>query len=238
MSAVLKSSQLRSFSTTRASNSVLDYFKFFNKKTPKQAGPVAKDTKEVIEEVKENQDVIANKSKIEILGVKNPRYTDKEIIEKNLNGFNATNWIPKSNDFSKSLTQENFKTEINQKLNEIFSQEQDLSNLYIRFKIFKQVQNSFIISIPDSKFSLLNDLQSYEEYLLQHLNPALKLSNKTEYKPDAVDFAPGQFEGTNISVSKFVFESEKEKKYKKVLKKASKLQKQSLQDYIEKQPVA
>lgn len=238
MSAVLRSNQLRSFSTTRVSNSVLDYFKFFKKKSAQEEGPVAKDTKEVIEEVEENQDVLASKSKIEILGIKNPRYTDAATIEKNLNGFKINRWIPKSNELSQSLTQENYQTKINEALTEIFSKEQDLSDLYTRFKIFKQVQQSFIISIPDSQFTLLKDQQSYEAFLLKHLNPTLKLSNKTEYMPDAVDFAPGQFDGTNVSVTKHVFKTEKEKQYKKLLKKASKLQKQSLQDYIEKQPSA
>lgn len=238
MSAAFRSLQVRSFSSTRVSNSVLDYFKFFKKKSANEQGPVVKETKEVIEEVKEKQDEIANKANIEILGVKNPRYTDPKIIEQNLKGFKIHKWIPKSNELSKSLTPENYKVEINKALSEIFAEGLDPSNLYTRFKVFKQVQQKFIIEIPDSQFALLGDQQSYERYLLEHLNPGLKLSNKTVFTPDAVDFAPGQFEGTNVFVTKHVFNSEKDKKFKKLLKKASKLQKQSLQEYIEKRPTA
>ncbi|TID24620.1 hypothetical protein CANINC_003019 [Pichia inconspicua] len=238
MSATLRSLQVRSFSSSKVSNSVLDYFKFFKKKATKEQGPTVKETKEVIEEVKEKQDEIASKTNIEILGVKNPRYTDPKIIEKNLKGFKIHRWIPKSNELSMSLTQENYKSEINKALSNIFSEGPDFNNLYTRFKIFKQVQQTFIISIPDSQFALLKDQQSYERYLLEHLNPALKLSNKTVFTPDAVDFAPGQFEGTNVFTTKHVFNTEKEKKFKKLLQKASKLQKQSLQEYIEKRPTA
>lgn len=216
----------------------MDYFKFFNKKSSAQT-PQVKDTKEVIENLQENQDKIKTNDKIEILGRKNPRYTDKAIIEENLNGFKINRWIPKSNEFSKQLTTENYRSEISKELERIFSTlnlstTAEIDDLFKRFQLLKTVQQSFILSIPDSKFTLLNSFDALQTYLFTNLNPSLKLSKKSEFQPDAVDLNPSDFQGTNVSISEFVFKSDKERAYKSLLKKASKLEKSALKEYNEK----
>lgn len=227
--------QHRCFSSSKSNNSVLDYFKFFKKKNT-DSTPQPKDTKEVIKEVEQNQDEITTNEKIEILGRKNPRYTDKSIILENLNGFQIHRWIPNSNSFVKSLTNENFKTEINSKLNSLFdsnklSKELVIDDLYLRFNIFKQIQKIFIISIPDSQFTLLDSFKNIELYLISNLDPALKLSKKSEFQPDAVDLDPSAFEGTNVSIGEWTFEKEKQKAYKKLLNKANTLEKISAKQF-------
>jgi hypothetical protein len=232
---------VRSFSTTKPSNSVLDYFKFFKKKNSQDANiPQPKDTEEVIKDVESNQENITKNTKIEILGRKNPRYTDKEIIKQNLNGFQVHRWIPKSNFFTETLTPENYKSKISEQLTTLFNDskisiDSSIDNLYIRFDILKKIQKLFTISIPDSKFTYLSDFSNIESYLITNLNPTLKLSNKNEFQPDAIDFNPNEFLGTNVSVSKHVFKSEKERTYKSLLKKASALEKKTLLDYAEKE---
>lgn len=230
--------QQRCFSASRSSYSVLDYFKFFKKKDQDNT-PQPKDTKEVIKELEAKQDEIPINEKIEILGRKNPRYTDKELIKENLNGFQIHRWIPKSNAFTKTLTKDNYKAEISSKLGSIFeenklSKEQSIDDLYVRFSLFKTIQKLFVLPIPDSKFATLNSFAAIESYLITNLDPALKLSKKTEFQPDAVDLDPAAFEGTNVSISEWTFEKEKQKAYKNLLKKASKLEKLSVKEFNEK----
>ena len=51
-----------------------------------------------------------------------------------------------------------------------------------------------------------------------------------EIVPDRINWNPAEFEGTNISVGKYVFESQKSRKLKKLLRKANKLERNSLED--------
>ncbi len=231
---------VRPFSTSVARRSVLDYFKFFKKKTPSSATEsttvAERDTKEVIKDVETSQDTLPVADKVEILGRKNPRYTDKAIIAENLNGFAVNRWIPRRTAFTDSLTSDNYATQISAKLTELFRASsidvaQPIVSLSDKLALFKAIQQTFTIYIPDSKFTLLNTYEDFNVYLVQHMDPQLKLSNKNEFKPDAVDFAPGAFEGTNVYTGKWTFNSQKEKNYKKLLKKASKLEKQSIQEY-------
>lgn len=230
----------RHFSISRSNNSVLDYFKFFKKKNnnDEQQELKPKDTNEVIKEVQENQDNIPINEKIEILGRKNPRYTDKEIINENLNGFQIHRWIPKSNSTIEKINSnlENYQIEISNKLNEIFdnlkiSKNSNIDDLFIRFNIFKKIQKTFILSIPDSNFTHLKNFNDFNNYLINNLNPKIKLSNKSEFQPDAIDLDNSLFNGTNVSIGKWTFENEKQKAYKYLLKKASKLEKQSVKQF-------
>lgn len=227
--------QTRCFSISRTNKSVLDYFKFFKKKN--DDAPKSKDTNEVIKEVEAKQDELELAEKIEILGRKNPRYTDKELIKENLNGFQIHRWIPKSNSFVNSLyNSDNYASQVSAKLDTIFtdknlSKTQTIDDLYTRFNIFKTIQKLFIIQIPDSKFTELNSFDSIESYLIKNLDPALKLSKKSEFQPDAVDLNPEDFKGTNVSVGEWTFEKEKQRTYKKLLKKASDLEKLSVKEY-------
>lgn len=233
--------QYRYFSISRSNNSVLDYFKFFKKKNnndnEKQLQP--KDTNEVIKEVQENQDNIPINEKIEILGRKNPRYTDKEIIKENLNGFQIHRWIPKSNSTIEKINSniENYQIEILNKLNEIFDNlkipkdNSNIDDLFIRFNIFKTIQKTFLLSIPDSNFTHLKNFNDFNNYLITNLNPKIKFSNKSEFQPDAVDLDSSLFNGTNVSIGKWTFQNEKQKAYKNLLKKASKLEKQSVKQF-------
>lgn len=230
--------QHRHFSVSRSSYSVLDYFKFFKKKNQDNT-PQPRDTKEVIKEVEEKQDEIPIEEKIEILGRKNPRYTDKALIKENLKGFQIHRWIPRSNAFTSTLTADNYRSEIGSKLEAIFeehklSKEQPIDDLYVRFNVFKTIQKLFILPIPDSKFAVLNSFAAIESYLVAQLDPVLKHSKKTEFQPDAVDLDPAAFEGTNVSISEWTFESQKEKTYKKLMRKANKLEKLSVKEFNEK----
>lgn len=229
----------RCFSTTAKSNSVLDYFKFFKKNPAAKTAPV-KDTDQVIKDVEQNQENITEIEKITILGTKNPRYTDAKIIEKNLNGFKVNTWIqkPNQNSFVKNLNTENFENEISVKLSEIFQnlnidKQSKLDNLYLRFAIFKTVQSQMSIEIPDYQLSKFVSFDYILNYLQSKtiLNPQIKNSEKSEFKPDAVDFNLDEFNGTNVSIGKWTFENEKRRNYKKLLRKANILEKNSVKDF-------
>lgn len=230
-------SQVRGFSSSKQAQSVLDYFKFFKPKSSTTTSTTpTKDTNQVIQEVESNQESIGKTSTIKILGRKNPRYTDPQIIEQNLNGFQATPWLSK-NSTTTPLTVDNYQSQISSTLSSLFSSlkcnpSTSIDNLYLRFKLLKNIQQSFNISIPDSQFTSLATFDQIQAYLITNLNPLLKNSNKTEFQPDALDFDESKFKGTNVSFDKFVFKSEKERKYNNLLKKASQLEKKSLTDYI------
>ncbi|KAG0674506.1 hypothetical protein C6P40_002155 [Pichia californica] len=230
--------QTRSFSTTRFNRSVLDYFKFFKKKDQENV-PQPKATTEVMKDLEQHQDDIEIKETIEVLGRKNPRYTDKAIIKENLKGFQIHRWIPKSNEFVSTLeNSENYQSEITKKLDSIFSnlklsKDATIDDLFVRFNIFKTIQKVFILQIPDSQFTHLNSFNTFETYLITNLDPIRKLSKKSEFQPDAVDFDTSIYEGTNVSIGEWTFEKEKEKAYKNLLKKASKLEKASMEQFKE-----
>lgn len=219
--------QARQFSSTSRSLSVLDYFKFFKKKTPSNT-PQPKQTAQVIEEVKNNQDKITSEAEIEIIGKKNPRYYDEEVIAENLKGFSEKYWIQ-----GQSIKQ----GDVSELLASIFNQhkvtpdDKPIDNLYLRFAIFKAVQERFGVFIPDSKFTFLDSYAQFESTLQNLLDPALKTTKKNEFQPDAVDFNLEEYKGTNVHITKHVFKSEKEKKYAELLEKAKLEEEKSLENY-------
>lgn len=219
---------VRSFSSTRAAPSVLDYFRFFKKTDKQSSTPAIKPVSN--EKAVEIQDTVANDApKVTILGIKNPRYTDPEIIKQNLNGFVVSKWIPKSNLL---LNNDNYKLIINDKLNEIFQKNNIQTTIQIpindKLNIFKSIQKTFSINIPDYQIANLSNYQLINDYLIKILNPNLANSNITEFTPNAIDLPIDSFKGTNVHIGKHVFEAQKRKTYKKLLKKAASMEKNAV----------
>jgi len=232
----------RGFLTTPVTSSILDYFKFYNKKKPQL--PKERATEDVIKDVEQHKEV-EDIHKVKIIGRRDPRQFNKKLILKNLKGFTASSWIPAESKYAKALDKEIQTTKkedvdlypnvISKLLGDIQSQTlkdgdstTELNDLTQRFGIVKQVQLVFGIYIPDLQLTTLSNFDMIEKYLLKELNPDKVPVD--ELIPDKINWDPAEFEGTNISVGKYVFGGQKSKTLKKLLRKANKLERGSFED--------
>lgn len=216
--------QTRALHTTRAARSVLDYFRFFKKKQPQNSTPASPSLS--TEEVVAKQDSLAKDAPtVTILGRKNPRYTDKAIINENLNGFVVSKWIPKN---KLELTSENYTEQITSTLKPLFKDLNSEIPITEKLPLFKSIQKTFSISIPDYQIAHLSNFNAINAYLISKLNPALQYSNVSEFTPNAIDLPVESFKGTNVHIGKHVFEAQKRKAYKKLLKKAASIEKNAV----------
>ncbi|ODV85053.1 hypothetical protein CANARDRAFT_199750 [[Candida] arabinofermentans NRRL YB-2248] len=226
----------RSFSSTSSQLSILDYFKFYKKSNPStELEPKPKPTSEIIQELETKSKPIEFKRRIEIIGQRNPRHTDKEIIRKNLNNFKIHSWIPHNSKYSKKNTTETtYEKEIETLLNsilsnfEIPSHDFKLNNLEQRFKLLKNVQISFGLQIPDLKITQLTTPLEIQKYLIDELNPLKPIYN--EHEPNAIRLNNDEFKGSNVSIGEWVFEKQKAQVFRKLIKKSKRLEKESLKE--------
>ncbi|VEU24309.1 DEKNAAC105633 [Brettanomyces naardenensis] len=233
-------SAVRLFSSTQASSSILDYFKFYRNKEVDVPKP--RPTEEVIKEVESGKKIDVG-SEVEIIGRRDPRQSDKSVILKNLKGFTIHSWVPKTTIYSskqKASSPEKYTQTVSELLREIYSANFDdakleqfssleLNDLSRRFQILKEVQEKFGVEIPDPRIAGLNTFGKIERYLTEKLDPTR--IPEDELVPDKVYFDPASFEGTNISVGDFVFEKQKSKTLKKLLKKANKLERKAMEQH-------
>lgn len=232
----------RGFASTPVAGSILDYLKFYKKKKPEL--PKERATEDVIEDVEQHKE-IEDIHKVKIIGRRDPRQFDKKLILKNLNGFTGDSWIPKKSLYTITIEKEAETTKeevgklypsvVSKLLGDIQSQtlkegdaHTELNNLAQRFNILKQVQRTFGIYISDLQLTALSNFDLIQKYLLEELNP--QKIPVDEIVPDRINWNPAEFEGTNISIGKYVFESQKSRKLKKLLRKANKLERNSLED--------
>ena len=239
--------QSRCFSTSSKKLSIMDYFKFYKKKDS-DIVPTKK-TEQVIDEI-ENNKVDYKKKKITILGKKNPELYDKQVIFKNLNGFTVNRWIPKETYYKLKLSNKNpentYIDVIDSIIPELYNkfylrnsnespislesfESINLNDLYQRFIFIKQVQIKFGIEISDLKLTQLNNLLKLKNHLVRELNPSkIELNEKL---PNAIYLNPEEFIGTNISIGDHIFEKQKSKHFKKLIKKANKLESVAIEEF-------
>ncbi|GME80277.1 unnamed protein product [Ambrosiozyma monospora] len=184
----------------------------------------------------------------------------KEELQKRLNGFKIHSWIPKNSLYSKRLAEleskassadapaeakpiyqqaiTNLLSEITTKFYPDASKSPEtpiaLDELHTRFALLKEVQRKFGIVIPDIKIASLATTAQIESYLFSKLNPAnvALASGKDELLPsNAIVLDAAEFEGSNVSVGEWVFEKQKAKTFKKLLKKANELEKVQFEEH-------
>lgn len=226
LSARMMASQRRCFSSSVASRSILDYFKFYKKKSDE---PKIKSTEQVIKEVEEGGSKVGAPDKVRILGRRHPAAEDKQVLLKNLNGFQISSWIPKNSVYSKKIADGKVYTEVvDEMLNYIKEKnaELDLANIADRFQVLKVVQQKFGLEIPDRDLSKLSDYETVQKYLVDRLDPAR--TPVDELLPDKVELET--LEASNVSTGRFVFEKDKTKELKKMMRNANRLEKKSLQE--------
>ncbi|KAG7694929.1 hypothetical protein KL930_001252 [Ogataea haglerorum] len=227
----------RQFHNSVVRPSVLDYFRFYRKKDTVPETPT-KDTKEVIKEIETKTRDPVTSNKIVILGKHNSEFSDEKIAQKAMEGFVFTTWLPRKSEFSKRNNgSQPYQEVVSELLTEIFkihapstASDIKLDDLALRFKILKDVQIKFGTSIPDIKLSQLDSFDKIERYLVAKLDPKSQLFN--EKVPDAVHLDPKEFEGTNITVGEYVFESQKRKEVKKLYRKAKKAEQKAIQEAL------
>ncbi|KAG7767647.1 hypothetical protein KL931_003460 [Ogataea haglerorum] len=227
----------RQFHNSVVRPSVLDYFRFYRKKDTVPETPT-KDTKEVIKEIETKTRDPVTSNKIVILGKHNSEFSDEKIAQKAMEGFVFTTWLPRKSEFSKRNNgSQPYQEVVSELLTEIFkihapstASDIKLDDLALRFKILKDVQIKFGTSIPDIKLSQLDSFDKIERYLVAKLDPKSQLFN--EKVPDAVHLDPKDFEGTNITVGEYVFESQKRKEVKKLYRKAKKAEQKAIQEAL------
>ncbi|KAG7846887.1 hypothetical protein KL941_002680 [Ogataea angusta] len=229
---------VRQFHNSVVRPSVLDYFKFYKKKDTAPETPV-KDTKEVIKEIETKTRDPVTSNKVVILGKYNSEFSDAKVAQRAMEGFVFSTWLPQKSEFSKRNTGSRLYQEVvSELLTEIFKThvpsinalDLKLDDLALRFKLLKDVQIKFGTSIPDIKLSQLDSFDKIERYLLGKLDPKSQLFN--EKVPDAVHLDPKEFEGTNITVGDYVFESQKRKEIKKLHRKAKKAEQKAIQEAL------
>ncbi|QPG76034.1 hypothetical protein FOA43_003420 [Brettanomyces nanus] len=236
--------RVRQFSSSLTTRSILDYFKFYKKKDHENV-PKQRPTEEVIKEVESGSKAIDAKNDVEILGRRDPRQFDKEVILEHLKGFSIPTWLPtksgseyaiKLNELTKSNEGVSISKLYTRAISEILKQVAgydsgitELNDLSQRASILKQVQQKFRLEIPDPQIGKLNSFAKIEQYLTQKLDPSRP--EEDELVPDKVYFDPAVLEGTNISVGSFVFEKQKAKTLKKLLKKAKKMEKRAIEEH-------
>ncbi|KAG7797064.1 hypothetical protein KL929_002770 [Ogataea haglerorum] len=227
----------RQFHNSVVRPSVLDYFRFYRKKDTVPETPT-KDTKEVIKEIETKTRDPVTSNKIVVLGKHNSEFSDEKIAQKAMEGFVFTTWLPRKSEFSKRNNgSQPYQEVVSELLTEIFkihapstASDIKLDDLALRFKILKDVQIKFGTSIPDIKLSQLDSFDKIERYLVAKLDPKSQLFN--EKVPDAVHLDPKEFEGTNITVGEYVFESQKRKEVKKLYRKAKKAEQKAIQEAL------
>ncbi|KAH3668796.1 hypothetical protein OGAPHI_002551 [Ogataea philodendri] len=228
----------RQFHSSASRASILDYFKFYKKKETEPQVPV-KDTKQVIKEIETRTQAPVAANTVVMLGKHNSEYSDKKLRQQAMEGFVLSSWIPAKSEFSKKNVQpELYKDQITEILTSVFQRhvpatpasELKLDNLALRFKLLKDVQIKFGLSIPDFKLSQLDSFSTIRDYLYQRLDPEGFVID--EKVPDAVHFRPGEFDGTNITVGKYVFESQKKKEVKKLYRKARHAERKSINEAL------
>ncbi|GMG40611.1 unnamed protein product [Ambrosiozyma monospora] len=259
--ALVQQQQQRLISSTSSNNGVLDYFKFFNKsksQTEELSEVKPQKTEEKIKEIEHKEAPIELEQKIEILGKAQSQASliYKQELQKNLNGFKIHSWIPKNSLYSKKLAELESKSSssdaqarpayqqaITELLSEITSKFYPdaspassiaLDELHTRFALLKEIQRKFGIVIPDIKIGSLTTTAQLESYLFARLNPAniALASEKDELLPsNAIVLDAAKFEGSNVSVGEWVFEKQKAKSFKKLLKKANELEKVQFEEH-------
>lgn len=232
---------MRQLSTTARRSGIMDILKFYKKSEP--AVPT-KSTEEVMKAATSqsepgSESKLAPSNKIQVIGRRHPSHYDPEIKAKKLNGFVVHRWIPKDNKYIRSVdsSSEDYQLTITSLLESTFKssgleKDSQLDDLLKRFSLLKSVQKTFGVQIPDVLLSKLSNFSQIESYLVKKLNPEAQFTNKSEFTPDAIDFNEADFEGTNISVGEYVFESEKKKMYKKLTIKAKKIEEQNTKNYL------
>ncbi|GMG39734.1 unnamed protein product [[Candida] boidinii] len=79
------------------------------------------------------------------------------------------------------------------------------------------------------KLTQLNNLLKLKNHLVRELNPSkIELNEKL---PNAIYLNPEEFIGTNISIGDHVFEKQKSKHFKKLIKKANKLESVAIEEF-------
>lgn len=230
---------MRQLSTTARRSGIMDILKFYKKSEP--AVPT-KSTEEVMKAATSQNELDSkppSSNKVEIIGRRHPSHFDPEVKARKLNGFVVHRWIPKDNKYIQSVdsSTEDYQLTIKSLLDSTFKssgleKDTQLDDLLKRFSLLKSVQKTFGVQIPDVSISKLSNFSQIESYLVKALDPEAQFTNKSEFTPDAVDFNEADFEGTNISVGEFVFESEKKKMYKKLTVKAKKIEEQNTKSYL------
>ncbi|KAG7927175.1 hypothetical protein KL925_002546 [Ogataea polymorpha] len=228
----------RQFHNSVVRPSVLDYFKFYKKKDAAPETPV-KDTKEVIKEIETKTRDPVTSNEVVILGKHNSEFSDEKVSKKALEGFVFNTWLPEKSEFSNRNTGSlPYQEVVSELLTEIFkthvpsinASDLKLDDLALRFKLLKEVQIKFGTSIPDIKLSQLDSFDKIERYLLDKLDPKSQLFN--EKLPDAVYLDPKEFEGTNITVGEYVFESQKRKEIRNLYQKAKNAEQKAIQEAL------
>lgn len=216
---------MRSFSTTRPSRSILDYFKARDKKT------AAPKTEQVMGKATEG-DIKVDTAKIPILGRKNP--ADGEWKNK-MNGFNSTSWIPTDSVFKRTLSDKSkYASVVDEMLTSMYNQvygasitsndfaSTKLNNLELRFKLIKKAQKEFGVHISDITMTRSQDLAQLQEFLHSQLDPNKLPFN--EKVPQAIHLNASDYKNSNVYINSSVSEKVKTQKFKQLLQKATKLQ--------------
>ncbi|CDK28613.1 unnamed protein product [Kuraishia capsulata CBS 1993] len=228
ISRSLQSLQARKFSTTAQTQGLLDYFSFTRKNKLKTA---EKSTKEVMQELETQDKDLTTQVAIPILGRTDPRNKD---WKKKMNGFSGESWIPSQTTIKAELEgkQDAEKSEIiTKRVSELHAQyagssDGALSDLSKRFTFLKQVQLEFGVAISDIKLTQLNNLHLVEDFVVSNLlGPKSRFNERF---PNAIYLDPKEFEGTNISVTKFVGAKEKQKKFEKLVEQAKLAEQEAL----------
>lgn len=232
---------VRVFSTASRRAGLMDILGFYKKSDPAVPAVPVKSTDDVIAEATSpNATQKAVSTKIQVLGRRNPAHFDAEIKAKKLNGFVVHRWVPKDSKYIQQVdgSKADYHETVTALLTSTFDalklqKDQSLDDLLTRFQLIKQVQINFGVQIPDNQLSQLASFSQIESYLIQVLNPEAQFTNKTEFTPDAIDFNEAEFEGTNISVGEYIFESEKKKMYKKLVSKAKKIEEDKAKEQLQ-----